>query len=340
MKSVGQLLLFKKLKKSRYKTRDRTSFMHTKEANMDLSKISNQELLGRLERLANSERKITHLILWHINEVEARRLFADLGFGSMYDYLTKHLGYGESSAYRRIQSARLLKQVPQLAEKLETGALNLTQLTQVQKCLKQEAKTGKSADSGQTARVLEQIENKSTYETQKILAVKFNQPIEIYETLKPQQDESVRLEITLTQDQMKTLQQAKELLSHVLPDANWAQVISLLAEKHVKKVLGKEPVQSVALDPESPTPRFSAKQERSGIKITTRRRLLQRAHHSCEYTDSKTGKKCQSTYQLQIDHRIPLALGGPHEMENFRVLCRTHNLLAARLAGLGHGFGD
>jgi hypothetical protein len=330
---------------------------------MDLSKISSDELLVRLEKLAHTERKITHLILWHINEIESRRLFADLGFGSMYEYLTKHLGYGESSAYRRIQSARLLKQIPHLSDKLESGALNLTQLTQVQKCLKQEYKSGNKVDVVHVSEVLEQIENKSNFDTQKFLAVEFNQPVLKHETIKPQQDNCIRLEITLTQEQMATLQHAKDLLSHVLPEASWADVISILAQKHVKKVMGKikstSPSKEIALennqiDPKSIgaatpmsmksssehfaqaklTSRFFTKQERKHIKITTKRKLLVVANHCCEFQSLKTGRKCQSTYQLQSDHRIPLALGGSNETQNFRVLCRTHNLLEARKLGL------
>ena len=34
---------------------------------MDLSKISNPELLFRLTKLAKSERKLLHLVLWHIH---------------------------------------------------------------------------------------------------------------------------------------------------------------------------------------------------------------------------------------------------------------------------------
>ena len=58
---------------------------------MDLSKVSNAEILFRLERLARTERKITHLILCHIVEAERRLLYAELGYGSMHEYLVKHL---------------------------------------------------------------------------------------------------------------------------------------------------------------------------------------------------------------------------------------------------------
>ena len=366
---------------------------------MDLSLISNSELLKRLEKLACIERKITHLILWHINEVESRRLYAELGFDSMFKYLTQSLGYGEDSAYRRLQAARLLKQAPKVAEKLESGALNLTQLTQVQKCIKQELKEGRKVDLKTTEAVLEKIENKTSFETLKCLAKEFNQPIQIQETVKPQQDNSVRLEITFTEEQMEILKKAKDALSHVLPDNNWADLFAHLAKKHLQKEFGKdalnelsvsemtnkrtqpaEPIQphqgkleeekenkknlptsrplsgttperqpahgwrrtakqsqltkpKTASDPETkPTQSFTTK--RKHIKITLKRELLKKANHCCEYINPDNGQRCQSTYQLQVDHRIPLARKGTDTPENLRVLCRTHNLYSAKKWGL------
>ncbi|MEK2644273.1 HNH endonuclease [Bdellovibrio sp. BCCA] len=340
---------------------------------MDLSKVTNSELLVRLEKLVRTERKITHLILCHINEVEARRLYAELGFDSMFKYLTKHLGYGEDSAYRRLQAARVLKQVPTVAEKLEEGSLNLTQLTQVQKCIKQEIKLGNKVDIHQTTQILEEIQNKSSFETQKYLAQEFNLPIQIHEVIKPQQDNSVRLEITFTEDQMKTLQQAKDLLSHVLPDGNWAELITLLAEKHIQKEMGKisnqrikppkriieaneleksetknfnnADIRELKLSNHSDallgitgsltsTHSFLAQRKRKNLKVTLKRALLKKANQRCEYTHPQSGKKCESTYQLQIDHLIPLAVGGLDTSGNLRVLCRAHNLHAAQRWGL------
>ncbi|MFS4458011.1 HNH endonuclease [Bdellovibrio sp. HCB2-146] len=310
---------------------------------MELSKISNQELLGRMDKLVRTERKITHVILCHINEVDARRLYADLGFESMFKYLTEHCGYGEDSAYRRLQAAKVLRKAPEIAEKLEDGSLNLTQLTQVQKCIKQESKAGNSIDSVQTLQILEQIQNKSSYETKKVLAVEFNQPIQMHEVLTPQRDDSIRLGLTLTPDQMKDLSEAKDLLSHILPDGNWAEVISYLAKVHIQKIKGKERKEPsphveassiVTMEKSSSTHGFLVTRKRQHIKITDRRKLLHKANHCCEYVDLKSNKKCQSSYQLQIDHKIPLARGGSHSFDNLRVLCRTHNLLSARQWGL------
>jgi len=317
-------------------------------SNQILSGISNHEVLNQMDRLVKSERKITHTILNHINEIESRRLYAELGFDSMFKYLTRHCGYGEDSAYRRLQAARVLKKNPEIALKLEQGSLNLTQLTQVQKCLKQERKVGVIFNPEQTLQILEQIENKSSFETKKVLAVEFNQPIQTHEMVKPQRDESVRLEITFTAEQIKTLSQVKDLLSHSLPEGSWAEIIVHLAEKHIKKTLGKNQETDSQTPEESAKPSsekiikpsakstqsFLAKRKRKLIKITLRRKLLQKARHCCEFIDPETNTQCQSHYQLQIDHRIPLAFGGSDTEGNLRVLCRTHNLLAAKQWGL------
>lgn len=280
---------------------------------MDLSQIGNHELLGRLEKLSRTERKITHIILWHILEVDNRKLYADRGFSSCFEYLTKGLDYSEGSANRRLQSARLLKQVPEIAEKIEAGSLNLSQLAQVQKCLRVKKKAGEKVSTAKTQEILSLVENRNTFETQKVLVKELNCSIEVNEKIQPQRNNSVKLEIVLTEEQMKDLELAKNLLSHACPDRTWAEIISYLARNHNKK------------------PKSTA---RTYLPVKIRRELFNKADHCCEYIDPLTGKKCTSKYQLQVDHLVPVAKGGSHDGKNLRILCRTHNIYAAKQWGL------
>jgi hypothetical protein len=49
------------------------------------------------------------------------------------------------------------------------------------------------------------------------------------------------------------------------------------------------------------------------------------------------GKRCGSTWRLELDHVIPVALGGETSVENLRVLCRAHNQYKAeRVLGATH----
>lgn len=309
---------------------------------LELARVSNAELILRMEKLVRTERKVTHLVLLHIAEIESRKVYADLGFDGMYSYLTKGLGYSEGSAYRRLQSARLLAQVPEVAEKIENGRLNLTQLTEVQKCVK-----GNTLSSEETLKVLGMLENKNSFETQKTLAFELNLPIQTKEKIKPQGDESIRMELTLTKEQFEDLEQAKSLLSHIFPDGSWSDVIAKLAKEfNQRKLVGrskneespkKESTSGGSL--ESPTHCLLAAGERVFVKrkyipLRVRREILQKAGYCCEFEHPRTGKRCSSKYQLEIDHIQPIALCGGNELENLRVLCRAHNLQAARNHGL------
>lgn len=245
---------------------------------MNLQTTSNQDLIARTLKLSHTERKITHLILQHLIEIENRKLFAELGYNSMFIFLTQHLSYSESAAYRRLQAARLLKQIPEVAHKLENGSLNLTQLTEVQKCLHQELKNNrsrqkqyidfeKSSDVKDSASIistkttnkiattantlnrisiekarqtLEKIQGQNNIQTRQALSINYDQSIQAHTKIIPQKDQSIRLEITLTKEQFAELQTAKDLLSHICPDGQWAEIITTLAKKFSKTKLGNE----------------------------------------------------------------------------------------------------
>ena len=172
----------------------------------------------------------------HIAELEERRAYAEIGYDGMYSYLTRGLGYSDGAAYR-LQSARLLKQIPEVAEKIEEGKLNLSQLTQLQKCLKESEKKGEDVTSKKTLEVLEKLENKNSFETQQTLAVEMNLPVQSQEKVKSQANESVRIELTLSKEDFAELEKAKNLLSHICPDGSWSEVIATLVKTHNKKKL-------------------------------------------------------------------------------------------------------
>ena len=58
--------------------------------------------------------------------VDERRLYCDFKYGSLYTYAIKALGYSEGEAYRRVKASRLLKDFPEVKEKIQKGKLTLT----------------------------------------------------------------------------------------------------------------------------------------------------------------------------------------------------------------------
>lgn len=321
----------------------------------DLMHLSNSDLILSLKRLAKAERKITHLLLLHIIEVENRKLHLQLGYDRIFSYLTKELGYSEYSAYERLRAAELLKKIPAISEKIESGVLNLTQITEVQKCLKEKAHKGESVSTAKTLQVLKDIENKSGFETQKHLAQEFDRPLKQHETTRPQKDESVRIEVTFSKEEFAELKMAKELLSHVCPSGSWSEVITTLAKKMNQSKLGKNgsgtknlelgeainnnplATQSFLVSSELKTAgsrkrdskdvrdrNINIQKYRPYISIKTKRLLLSKAQSQCEHHHPHAGR-CRSKYQLQVDHIRPLAAGGDHKVSNLRILCGAHN---------------
>ncbi|MFN7905057.1 MAG: HNH endonuclease [Pseudobdellovibrionaceae bacterium] len=208
-------------------------------AKIEVSNLSDDALISAVRNLVKSERRIMHLVLLHIQEIDNRRLYLKLGYTSLYQYLTQELGYAENAAYDRMQGARLLKSNPNISKKIEEGALNLSQLVKVSACLKQERKDGKIVSPALTQKLFQQIENKTKFETEMILAQTFQHVPEQTQKIKPQQDGSVVLQITLTQEQFEIFKQAQNLLSHLVPDQSFSETITYLAKAYYKKVQGK-----------------------------------------------------------------------------------------------------
>ena len=127
----------------------------------NLRALRDAELLAQTKSLVQNERELVAAILRHLHEVERRRLFSELGYKSLFDYAVKELKYSEGQASRRIQAMRLLKELPQLEEKIETGALSLSNLSQAQSYFREAVKSAKPVAQEEKLRILESLENKS-----------------------------------------------------------------------------------------------------------------------------------------------------------------------------------
>ena len=95
---------------------------------MNLKHLSNEELHRNTLAAAGRERQSTMEVLWHLREIESRLFYAQRGYRDLKEYCVKELKYSEGSAWRRISAMKVLKEVPEIKDKIESGKLNLTQL--------------------------------------------------------------------------------------------------------------------------------------------------------------------------------------------------------------------
>ncbi len=78
-------------------------------------------------------------------------------------------------------------------------------------------------------------------------------------------------------------------------------------------------------DPNQPALEQKPTPYRPHLPAATRRLILRRSAYRCEYRDSRTGRRCESTKALEIDHQVSLIFGGSSTPENLQVLCNPHH---------------
>src|SRR3989304_2318914 len=92
---------------------------------LSLADLSDQDLLARTMHLAADERQGTALLIAHLAEQGARRLYLAEGSSSLFTYCTQVLRLSEHAAYGRIEAARAARRFPLVLEMLAEGAVTL-----------------------------------------------------------------------------------------------------------------------------------------------------------------------------------------------------------------------
>jgi len=104
----------------------------------ELKTISDNQFLSKIKALNNRERKLKLTVLFHLKEIDKRELYLPLGYHSLFEFCTRHLGYTRSSACRRIQAARCVGDFPEAADMLLAGELNLSVISLISGILTKE----------------------------------------------------------------------------------------------------------------------------------------------------------------------------------------------------------
>ncbi len=247
---------------------------------MILKTLSDDLLETRLKKLVGTERKITHLVLQYIGEIDRRKLYVRRAYSSLFEFLVKEHGYSAAAAMRRIEGARLLIQIPEVSEKLESGALNLSHVALVQRAEREYKKETKSDIPIETKReLLSRIENQTQSKSETLISQELDISFVTKNKLTYHKDESVTLMVTFTKDQLADLEQAQSMLSHAVPEKNWASLIIYLAQKEISRRIGRKiPLREIQapqkgsknLQPEIKAPRSKTKSTELEIKTSTR----------------------------------------------------------------------
>ena len=269
-------------------------FIQILEVIMNLKTLTDDQLHENNLRNAREEREMLTRILHHLRETERRRLFSKYKCGSITEYAMTHMKYSGDQADRRVKAMRLLHDLPEIEEKVTSGALNLTNMALAQRLFQKEKIAG-PVDRVRKTEILEQLENKTTREAEKIVFA-------INPEMKPKRNPLNFHEIE--DDELRgMLLHVKGLYAHSHPNLELPDLLKLICKNEIEK--------------KSHSP--GAPKVNSQAEI--RRQVWARDNHRC--------RNCKSMHAVQEEHIIPRAKGGLYTLENICLLCRSCNQRSA-----------
>ena len=287
---------------------------------------TNAELLEKISWIHTSENENMADILLYLDEVRFRDLHLERGYKSLYKFLADEHGYPKNQAYLRMRAAEALEIEPAVEDAVRSGRVCATYLQQAVVAIRRENKRRRL--DGDYVRLFERRDliQKiiATGEAKRTIAEFFpNLQLEIEES-KPLAGKKTLLQFAVTEEDLKLIERAKELLSNKVHDGNLHDVVMEMVSLTIKKL---EPKKNATPDR---TPTMKQREYRS---VDMEGALYQQANHQCEYR-SPDGHRCDERRDLQVDHIIPIAHGGTDSFNNLRIVCGAHNRYLARKAGL------
>ncbi len=315
----------------------------------ELLEIDDRTLISNLKKVLGTENNCLADFLHYLGEVDHRRLYADEGYPSLFEYCVKVLALKEGEAFNRIRAARFARRFPVVLDLVRNGALCLTAMRIIGPCV----------DEATEASLFARIAGKTTREIEKI-AAELSQKRSVaipncQVQLKPMFLESgapesgktpanakpdkvrylspelVEVRFSATEEFSEKLDEAKRIhrakgYSGTAADL-FTEMLEIYLNRHdpKRRAATKRPPKVAGAIP-SVNPRRPPQAVRDAVALRDR--------YQCTFV-AVDGHRCLARTGLQYDHVRPFALGGSSlDPDEGRLLCPAHNRLAAE-----HTFG-
>jgi hypothetical protein len=131
---------------------------------MNLKQMPDEVLRACAKKATHDERTSLVRVLHLLREVERRRLYSAWKYTSLLEYAMKELKYTEGPALQRMWAMRLMREMPEISGKVDSGELCLTNLALIKALFNQVPHS-----LAEKREVLRKIENKSTRAAKKIV---------------------------------------------------------------------------------------------------------------------------------------------------------------------------
>jgi hypothetical protein len=320
--------------------------------------LNDQDLIASTEHVVEQERKIFQVVIWHLQEIQERRLYISMNYTSLYECLIKHFKMSDTTAYGRIKVLKILEDVPTVSEALNTGELNISNITLAHSFIEKHQKiTGQELSLNDKVELIENLKNKTNSEVKELLA-RCNQDFALpHDEIRLLTKTHSQMKSTISNELVEKIEYLKSLISHENTNPTHHELLSLAFDALIEKVEKKKGIHQCQPKPAvkkmaKSAARGTTTQENSPIaealpgaaerqtkekttqQITdgntryiprsVKRFILKRAAGKCEHIHTD-GERCSSHFQTQFDHVIAFSKGGKTIAENMQLLCRVHN---------------
>jgi hypothetical protein len=332
----------------------------------NLSALSDAELLDSTRLHVQRTRVLDAELLLLLGEIDARKLYAEKAYSSMFTFCMGELGFSEDVAFNRLTCARLARDFPRVLDFVRDGRIHLTGLRLLEPVLTSDnLEEVLAAASGKSKRAIEELVVKLapqpavpptirkvperapvvveapallplTVEQAPVpepLPVTLPAPVERKPTVKPLSEETYVVKFTASAALKAKLEKAQELLGHRVDAGDFVAVIDraldLLIEDVLKERFG------VGRKARSAAANAEQKEVASTRHIpdAMKREVYERDGGQCTFV-SDDGRRCEERSGLEFEHIEGFARTEQHSVEGLTLHCRTHNQLAAdRLYG-------
>jgi hypothetical protein len=295
---------------------------------MNIKNLSDPMLMQKTDLLVKEERQALTNLLHHFREIERRRLYCDYKYGSLHKMLVGYYGYSDDEAYRRVSAMRLLKELPEVEEKINSGELSLSHLGLAQSFFQKEAKIQQAEVSkDMKLEILSKISEQPLREAQRIVLSQSSAP----EELRPDKvtvvtEDKVEYRFTADKSLEDKISEVKGLLAHKYPSLSMAELLGVLCElgietlKKEKTAMSRKPCNTKVHEEMKASQTVSLFDENKSL-AQVKKEVWQESQYKC--------CNCGSSYALETDHCLAIARGGTNAKENLRILCRACNQRSA-----------